>query len=76
MVFHDTSGNELKEGSPVAFALGPGQMLEGRIVKVSGGLSLAGGQPMAPTVFVQLVLPVQAAPDGTVGGILKTASAE
>jgi|HubBroStandDraft_3_1064219.scaffolds.fasta_scaffold139361_2 hypothetical protein len=71
MKITDPFGNELKEGVPIAFPLAFGQGVAGNIVKVTTGLGV--GPDAIPQVLAGFVLPLQVAPNGTVGGIFVVA---
>ena len=74
MLIRDAIGNTLNENDQVAFPLGMGQLIAGRVVKIDSGLGQIGTAPRQATVFVSIVFPLAVDPAGTVGGVLKTAT--
>jgi hypothetical protein len=74
VVFRDAVGNVLSEGDSVSFALGLGQSVSGKVVKLSSGLGAPNTPQGSPTVYIACMLDLQATPSGMVGGIFKIAS--
>jgi hypothetical protein len=70
MKFVDMLGNSLAEGDLVTLA--PGAVV-GQIVKTESGLGAPNTPQANPAVYVQVLLPVFAAPTGQVGGVVKCA---
>lgn len=71
MIYRDALGNTLSEGDLVVIQ--PGTVI-GQIAKLASGLGAPNTPESVPAIFVAVTIPIQASPNGIVGGAIKPAS--